>query len=86
MNVLSIESRRVKQALHARKARVLDLAIGPIEPVGEPVLIQPLEKVEVLRRTCVSGEVIVLVSWRDVLYLVTEDLEERTMRVFGSWR
>jgi hypothetical protein len=88
---LSTECRRVKQPLRAWKASFSDHAdfipIGPIETPGEPFLIQPLEEVEVLRSTCVSGEIMVVVSCRDMLYLVSEDdLEERTMRVFRSGR
>ena len=86
-----MECRRVKHALRAWKAGLSDVAelipLGPVAPIGEPILIQPFEEVEVLRRTGVSGEIMVLVSWGDTLYLVTEDnLEERTMRVFRGGR
>ena len=91
MNLPLTECRRVTHALRAWKAGLSDVAelipLGPVAPIGEPVLIQPFEEVEVLRRTSVSKEIMVLVSWRDTLYLVNkDDLDERTMRVFRSGR
>jgi hypothetical protein len=61
--------------------------MGPVAPVGEPILIEPFEEVQFLRRTKVSGETMALVCWRDTLYLVREDdMETRTMRVFRAGR
>ena len=81
--------RRVKKALRAWTPRLFDSAeqipIGPVAPVGEPILIEPFEEIQFLRRTKVSGEAMALVCWRDALYLVKEDdLETRTMRVVRS--
>jgi hypothetical protein len=80
---------RVKKALRAWTPRSSDIGelipVGPVAPVGEPILIEPFEEVQFLRRTNVSGETMALVCWRDALYLVREDdLETRTMRVIRS--
>jgi hypothetical protein len=91
---LSTECRRVKKAVQAWKTNlsyagtpVKPITAGPIIPVGEPVLIWPLEEVHVLRRTRIWEETMALVSWCDRLYLVTDhDLETRTMRVFRAGR
>jgi hypothetical protein len=56
------------------------IPIRPITPIGEPILIKPFEEVEILRRTYFGEEVLVLVSCRNRLYLITEsDLETRTI-------
>jgi hypothetical protein len=91
---LSTECRRVKQAVQAWQTNLpyvwtfeKPITTGPIVPVGEPILIWPLEEVHVLRRTRVWEETMALVSWCDRLYLVTDhDLEARTIRVSRSFR
>ena len=91
---LSMECRRVKQTVHAWATNLpcawspeKPITTGPIVPLGEPILIWPLEEVHVLRRTRVWEETMALVSWCDRLYLVTDrDLEERTTRVSRSFR
>ena len=91
---LSTECRRVKQAVQAWNTNlphawtnVKPMMTGPIMPVGEPILIWPLEEIHVLRRTRLWEETMALVSWCDRLYLVTDhDLEMRTMRVSRSFR
>jgi len=78
--------RRVKHAIRAWTARLSIgelIRTGPIEPVGEPIVIEPFEEIEVLRRTRVSGEIMALILWRDTPYLVRlDDLEQRTIRGF----
>ena len=81
----------MKQAIRGWKPQLSDIAElilkGPIAPVGEPVLIEPFEEIQVLRRTMVNGETMALICWHDTLYLVIDkDLEERTIRVFRSSR
>jgi hypothetical protein len=80
----SIECRRLEQPVRAWKADFSGLgaiATHPVAPVGEPILINRREEVEVLRRVCVRGEVMALVSWCDSLFLVNEDdLETRTVQ------
>jgi hypothetical protein len=74
---LSTECRRVRQALRAWKTSLPDIGelipTGAVAPVGEPVVLKPLEEIEILRRTCIRGEIMVLVCCRDRLYLITED-------------
>jgi hypothetical protein len=89
--LVSKERRRVKHAVQAWKTRLPD---GPtaetsssVKPVGEPVLIWPLEEIEVLRWIRMNEELMALVLWRDTLYLVTDhDLEAQTIRVSMSFR
>ena len=83
------ETHWVKQTLRAWKAGLSDIeeltTVGPTEPVGEPILIERFEEIQVLRRTSVSGETMALISWRDtVLLVIDQDLETRTIRVFRS--
>ena len=85
------DNRRVKQAMYAWKTGLPDVSEhipkGTIEPVGEPIVIEPFEEIHLLRWTSVSGYAMALVSWCDTLYLVAEeDLEYRTMRMFRSLR
>ena len=85
------DRRRVKQRIRAWKtdlpAEAGHILLRAIVPVGESVEIEPFEEIQVLRRVRVGVGTMSLVSRREALYLVAkDDLEERTMRVFGSWR
>jgi hypothetical protein len=83
--------RRVKHTLQAWKTSLPD---GPLpatstrslKPVGEPILIWPLEEIEVLRWVRVNEEPMALVLWHDRLYLVTyQDLETQTIPLSMSY-
>jgi hypothetical protein len=79
----STEYRRVQETLRVWIAGVSDdpepIPEGSIEPIGEPVLIGPLELLHVLRRIRVVNEKMALIVWCDTLYLALDrDLENRT--------
>ena len=86
-----LDNRRVKRAMYAWKTDLPDVSEhipkGIIELVGEPIVIEPLEEIHLLRWTNVSGFTMALVSWCDTPYLVAEeDLKHRTMQMFRSLR
>jgi hypothetical protein len=79
----STEYRRVQRTLRVWIAGVPDdqepIPEGSIEPIGEPVLIGPLELLQILRRIRVVNEKMALIVWCDTLYLALDrDLEIRT--------
>jgi hypothetical protein len=69
--------RRVKYAIRAWKLALpeadFSIPLGPIEPVGEPAMLEPFEEIEFIRWTSDSGDPWALVLRRDSLLLITQD-------------
>jgi hypothetical protein len=70
-------TRSVKYRIRAWKLALpvadFTIPLGPIEPVGEPTLLEPFQEIQFLRWTSNSGDTWALVSRRDSLFLITQD-------------
>ena len=82
------DTRRVKHPIRAWRADVSEdvehLPQGRLKAIGEPIMIEPMEEIHILRWPT-DPEDMVLVSSRAVLYLIVgDDLEHGAMRVFRA--
>jgi hypothetical protein len=70
-------ARRVKYSIRAWKLALREanygIPIGPIEPVGEPAMLEPFDEIQFLRWTSNRSDTWALVSRRDSLFLISQD-------------
>jgi hypothetical protein len=70
-------TRRVKHAIRAWKLALPEadygIPLGPIEPVGEPAMLEPFDEIQFLRWTSNIGDTWALVMHRDLMFLITQD-------------
>jgi hypothetical protein len=82
------DTRRVKHPIRARRADVSEdvehLPQGRLRAIGEPIVIEPMEELHILRWPSPPDD-LALVSCRGSLHLIAAyDLEHGTMRVFRA--
>jgi hypothetical protein len=84
------DTRRVKHSIRAWHADVSDnlehLPQGRLIAIGEPIVIEPLEELHILRWPTFPDD-LALISYRGALYLIpVNDLEHQAMRLFRAGR
>ena len=85
--LMSLEIRRVKHSIRAWRINASEtdehLAPGRLAPIGEPIMIEPLEELRILRLLGDQDDM-GLVSCRGERYLIPiQELDQKTIRIWN---